>query len=276
MKFDPSANIPDLSGKVILVTGGTAGIRKESIIAFAKHNPERIYFTGHDSEHVAVIITEAKTSATSVLVIFLPCDMTSLKSVEASTKQIISESHQLDILMCNAGVMAVPPALTQDGYEIQFGTNHITHALLIKLLLPTLLHTADVSDSDIRIVTLTGQGFTWHPRGGIIFKDLQTKQSSMLSAAHYGQSKLANLLYAAELARQYPQITSLSVHAGVVWTGLIEKSSGFTKVLMHIVSPFSMMTPAEGAHNQLWAAMGNKTNMVNGAYYEPVWLPRRT
>ncbi|KAJ6603647.1 hypothetical protein B0H10DRAFT_1957794 [Mycena sp. CBHHK59/15] len=198
--------------------------------------------------------------------------MTSLKSVEVSTKQIISESHRLNILMCNAGVMAVPPALTQDGYKIQFGTNHITHALLIKLLLPILLHTADMSGSDVHIVTLTSQGFMWHLRGGIIFKDLRTNQSSMLSATHYGQSKLANLLYAAELARRYPQITSLSVHPGVVQTGLNEKSSGFkfTKVLVHIVSPFSMMTPAEGAHNQLWAAMGNKTQMVNGAYYEPV------
>ncbi|KAJ6598506.1 oxidoreductase [Mycena sp. CBHHK59/15] len=275
MKFDPATDIPDLSGKIILVTGGTAGIGKESVLAFAKHNPARIYFTGRDSQRATATIAEAKTAATSVAVIFLQCDMTSLKAVEAAAKQVISESDRLDILMCNAGIMAVPPALTKDGYEIQFGTNHIAHALLIKLLLPTLLRTADTPNSDVRIVSLTSQGFGGHPRGGIIFKDLRTKQSSMLSAARYGQSKVANLLYAAELARRYPRITSLSVHPGVVRTGLVEKSSGFTKALVYITSPFSMMTPTEGARNQLWAATGDKTKMINGEYYEPVGMPGR-
>ncbi|KAJ6598514.1 dehydrogenase with different specificitie [Mycena sp. CBHHK59/15] len=276
MKFDPATDIPDLSGKIILVTGGTAGIGKESVLAFAKHNPARIYFTGRDSQRATATIAEAKTAATSVAVIFLQCDMTSLKAVEAAAKQVISESDRLDILMCNAGIMAVPPALTKDGYEIQFGTNHIAHALLIKLLLPTLLRTADTPNSDVRIVSLTSQGFGGHPRGGILFKDLRTTQDYFFGSwTRYGQSKLANILFAAELARRHPQITSLSIHPGVIQTGLVKNLSALKKALVYITSPFSMMTPAEGARNQLWAATGDKTKMINGEYYEPVGMPGR-
>jgi NAD(P)-dependent dehydrogenase (short-subunit alcohol dehydrogenase family) len=121
--------------------------------------------------------------------------------------------------------MAIPTGLTKDGYEIQFGTNHLGHALLIKLLLPTLQRTADETKggADPRIVLLASKGMTLHPTGGIVFDELRTTQEN-LAFAHwrlYGQSKLANILYAAELARRLPQITSVSVHPGVMMTGLV-------------------------------------------------------
>ncbi|KAJ7633704.1 oxidoreductase [Mycena rosella] len=276
MKFNSSTDIPDLSRKVIFVTGGTAGIGKESVLAFAKHNPQCVYFSGRDSKRAAEVITEAKTAAPSANLVFLECDLTSLTSVENAARQLTSESDRLDILLCNAGVMNVPPALTKEGFEIHFGVNHLSHALFIKLLLPTLLRTADEPNSDVRIVSLTSQGFIGHPGGGIVFKDLRTTQGSgLMKAMRYGQSKLANILYAAELAKRYPQIKSVSIHPGVVQTNLVASQSGFMKALIHITNPFSIVTPADGARNQLWAATYDKHSVVNGAYYEPVGVPGR-
>ncbi|KAJ7767868.1 oxidoreductase [Mycena maculata] len=268
MKFNPATDIPDLSGKVIFVTGGTAGIGKESVLALAKHNPERIYFSGRDTKRAAEVIAEATSAAN---IIFLECDLTSLSSVQKAAQKIISESDRLDILMLNAGIMDAPLGLTKDGYEIQFGTNHIAHALFVKLLLPTLLRTAEAPGSDVRVVSLTSTGFALHPRGGILFDGLRTPQGGGL--VNYGQSKLANILYAAELARRYPQITALSVHPGVVRTGLVGNLTGLTKALVQVTNMFTMVTPAEGARNQLWAATGKKEKMVNGEFYEPVGAP---
>ncbi|KAF7356816.1 Short-chain dehydrogenase reductase family [Mycena venus] len=270
MKFT-APTIPDLSGKVILVIGGTAGIGKESVFAFAKHNPKCLYFTGRNTSQGAQIVAEIKST---VPVVFLECDFTSLASVEKAAKLVISQSDRLDILMCNAGVMNVLPALTEDGYEVHFGINHIAHALLIKLLLPTLLRTAEAPDSDIRVVSLTSQGFAMHPGGGILFDDLRTSQGSgLIKSLRYGQSKLANILYASELARRYPQITSVSIHPGVVRTDLLHTQSIVVRCLAFLTHPFSMMTPAEGAYNQLWGATADKTKIVNGEYYEPVGVP---
>ncbi|KAF7370816.1 Short-chain dehydrogenase reductase family [Mycena sanguinolenta] len=205
LKYNPATDIPDLTGKVILVTGGTAGIGKEAILVFAKHNPQRLYFSGRNAEQAAQIIAEIKSTSPSVDVVFLECDLTSLPSVEKAAKLVVSQTDRLDILICNAGVMNVPPALTKEGYEVHFGINHVSHALFIKLLLPTLLRTAEVPGSDVRIVSLTSRGFTMHPSGGIVFSDLRTTQGSgLVKTFRYGQSKLANILYASELARRYP------------------------------------------------------------------------
>ncbi|KAJ7257889.1 oxidoreductase [Mycena haematopus] len=274
LKYNPASDIPDLAGKVILLTGGTAGVGKEAILAFAKHNPHRLYFSGRNTVQATQIIAQIKTTSTSVDVVFLECDLTSLASVEKAAKLVISQTDRLDILICNAGVMNVPPALTKEGYEVHFGINHIAHALLIKLLLPTLLRTAEVPDSDVRIVSLTSQGFSMHPSGGIIFKDLRTTQGSgLIKSLRYGQSKLANILYASELARRYPQITSVSIHPGVVRTDLLSTQSGLVRALSWMTHPFSMLTPEEGAYNTLWAATANKSKIVNGEYYEPVGRP---
>ncbi|KAJ7287155.1 oxidoreductase [Mycena rebaudengoi] len=263
--YNPATAIPDLSGKVILVTGGTAGLGKETVLALAAHNPHRVYLSGRDSKNARAVIAEANSSA----IAFLPCDLTSLASVEEASRQIISESDRLDIIICNAGIMGVTPGLTKDGYEMHFGVNHLAHALLIKLLLPTLLRTAELPDSDVRIVSLTSQAYMEHPIGGILFDKLHTTFDTMLlRGTRYGQSKLANLLYAAELARQYPQITSLSVHPGVVSTNMYAQLNRTTRAVAAFV--FGLMAPDEGARSQLWAATANKSTITNGAYYEPV------
>jgi NAD(P)-dependent dehydrogenase (short-subunit alcohol dehydrogenase family) len=253
---------------------GTAGLGKESALALAKHNPAHIYLTGRDSTRGTAVVDEIEQSFPKVKATFIACDLASLASVERGAKQFTSASSRLDILMCNAGVMALPPGLTKDGYEVQFGTNHVGHALLIKLLLPTLLATAERPGSAVRIVLNTSLGFRGAPKGGVRFKDLRTTQACISPLAgtwiRYGQSKLANVLYAAELGRRYPNITSVSIHPGVINTGLVGNLSFLDRVLVHVTNFGNFMTQEEGIQNQLWAATARNGEVVNGAFYEPV------
>lgn len=116
-----------------------------------------------------------------------------------------------DVILTSQGIMAVPWSKTKEGYEIQFGTNHMGHALLTKLLLPTLLKTAEAPNSDVRVINLASEGHMFAP--GIIYD--QDALEPYQTFRRYGQSKLANILHARELQRRYPQITATSLHPGV-------------------------------------------------------------
>ena len=173
--------------------------------------------------------------------------------------------------MNNAGIMAVPPALTADGYEIQFGTNHLGHALLTKLLVPTMLKTAQKPGSDVRIVTLASRGHQRAPDVGIHFERLRSTMEASWSFLRYGQSKVANILHSKELARRYPEITVVSLNPGIVRTGLqdtLSKNSFVAKIISPIVNIIASVGIEEGALNQLWAA--TSPDVKTGEYYEPV------
>ncbi|KAJ0414915.1 hypothetical protein BJY00DRAFT_318316 [Aspergillus carlsbadensis] len=274
--FNPTQDIPDLSGKVILVTGGTAGLGANAVIELAKHSPAHIYITGRNAKSANGVIKQVAEAGSKTPVSFITCDLASLASVKRAADEFRSKESRLDILMCNAGIMAVDPGLTADGYEVQFGTNHLGHALLIQKLLPALQSTATRSeggnsDGDARIILLTSAGYKMHPRAGILFDTLRTTQKGLFGSwVRYGQSKLANLLYARELARRYPDITCVSVHPGVVNTGLVEGLSLARQSFVWATAWHIMVTPAEGIRNQLWAATSDKKGIVSGKFYEPV------
>lgn len=118
-------------------------------------------------------------------VTFLECNLGSFASAQATAKQIISSTQRLDILFCNAGIANAPPSLTEDGYEIHFGVNHLGHALLIKLLLPLLLKTTGIN-SDVRVVLLASDGYRLSDPRSIIFKDLRTTQQNLTLLGMFG------------------------------------------------------------------------------------------
>lgn len=170
--------------------------------------------------------------------------------------------------------MATAPALSADGYEMQFATNHMGHALLIRRLLPLLQRTASTGNS-ARIINLSSIAHNLHPKGGIAFSSLRTKQEDLGTAAgaswaRYGQSKLANMLYADELARRYPDLTSVSVHPGIVETELITKHISAARRLGMRIANFGKKTSTveDGARNQVWAATTDGAK--SGVYYVPV------
>ncbi|CAD6564188.1 MAG: hypothetical protein CYPHOPRED_003210 [Cyphobasidiales sp. Tagirdzhanova-0007] len=163
--------------------------------------------------------------------------------------------------------MAVPPALTKEGYEIHFGTNHLGHALLIRLLLPIIQKTPDG-----RVISITSTAHFYPPSEGIPFETLKTTRSSGLGAPgyNYSISKLANVLYVQELARRNPTITFIAVHPGTVATALIASQTLAMRIIIRLTNPMGYLSPEQGAHSQLWAATTQLKNLTNGAYYEPV------
>ena len=275
--FDATKQIRDLSGKVFLITGGTAGLGYETAVSFAAHNPGHIFFTGRSQPSADKLIKEVNSKYPNVPITFVQCDLASLESVQNAAREILSKTDRLDIVMANAGIMALPPGLTKDGYEIQFGTNHMGHALLVKLLTPLLESTAKKT-GDVRIIWNTSLGHRGHPSGGIQFDKLKTTHADIFFILgqwmRYGQSKLANLLYAREYAKHHPEIVSVSIHPGVSATSLVTSLSFFDRWFVYITTIGQRVTPEQCAWNQQWAATAplgkGEGEVESGVYYEPV------
>ena len=201
---------------------------------------------------------------------FLELDLASLKSVQRASETFLASSDRLDLLINNAGIMAQPEGLTTDGYELQFGTNHMGHALLTKRLLPILQKTSQQSGSDVRVVSLSSAGIRNAPSEGIIFPALTTNMGNYGTFARYGQSKAANILFASELARRYPGITSVSLHPGVIDTQLSDafKGNGWMGCGFGLVVALVGKSLSEGTKNQLWCATAK--DVVSGRFYHPI------
>ena len=169
--------------------------------------------------------------------------------------------------------MAVPPALTTDGYEIQFGTNHMGHALLIKLLLPLLQQTAAKPGADVRIVLLSS--LAYQGVNSLPFAKLKTPQSipylgGFACWVRYFQSKLANVLYAKQLAKRYPEITTVAIHPGVIHTELVTNLGLFQRLFIYAANLGQSLTHEQGVYNALWASTWDKKDIQNGEIYLPV------
>ncbi|OAA81948.1 NAD(P)-binding domain protein [Akanthomyces lecanii RCEF 1005] len=277
--YNPDTEVPDLAGKVILITGGTNGIGKTAVQELAKHNPAHIYFTGRNQQAADALIASLTPGGPRAT--FLPCDMASLDSIRQAASAF--SSPRLDIFIANAGVMATAPGLTQDGFEHQFGVNHVGNAALLLRLLPVLRRTArDVPGADVRFVALTSLGFRAHPPAGIDFATLRTTQEdeagfAMGTWTRYGQSKLANVLLAREVGRRFPELTSVCVHPGVVKTQLVAELGFWEKMLVYVTNPGGLMTPRQGCYNTVWAATGEDVREAvakgDAAFFEPVKKP---
>lgn len=272
LTFNPTNDIPSLSGKVILVTGGTAGLGRETVLSFAAHDPAHIFFTGRSQASADKLIQDIQVKSPKTPVTFVACDLATLASVQKAAKDLLSQTTRLDIAMMNAGVMALPPGQTQDGYEIQFGTNHVGQALLIRLLTPLLESTAAHISSNVRVIWNTSLGYKAHPKGGILFDKVETPQADIAPVIgewmRYGQSKLANLLYARAYATHHPSIISVSIHPGVSATGLVNSLSFMQRMLVYVTNLGTMVSAEQCAWNQQWAATA--LGVESGKYYEPV------
>lgn len=258
-------------------TTGNAGLGKQTIAYLAAHNPARIYLAARSESKARDAIASIKSSVPNACNIeYLSLDLTSFASIAEAASTFKSRESRLDILINNAGIMATPYSTTKEGYEIQFGTNHMGHALLTKLLLPTMLETAKLPGADVRIISLSSAGHAMHVSQGIIFDQAALEKQN--TVFRYGSSKLANLIYAKSLAEHYPQITSVSLHPGVIITDLFNtlRTNFFLKVglwvfmFIGLVLPDHFRGPEGGALNTTWCATVPKEKLENGAYYIPV------
>jgi retinol dehydrogenase-12 len=252
---------------------GNTGLGKEAALQLAKHNPTRILLGSRSEGKARTAIAEIVETVPGAHLTPIQMDLASLASIQKAAKKVLATTTRLDILMNNAGIMAVPPATTVDDYEIQFGTNYMGHALLTKLLLPLLLKTAEQpqAGSDVRIVTLTSHSHTRAPDSGIEFSRLRSADPECSPLTKYGVSKLANILHIKQLAKRYPTIKSVAIHPGMVDTNLsttMRQSFKLARIIIPVVSYFSAVGIEQGVLNQLWGATSAEAE--SGQYYEPV------
>lgn len=250
---------------------GNAGLGKETIRQVLKHNPEQVFLAARSEEKAQKAISELQSTAPDAKITWIPLDLSSTKSVQDAAEKFKSQADRLDVLVLNAGVMSLPPGETDLGHEIQLGTNHTGHFLLTRLLLPTLLRTAEDPAADVRVVSLSSIGHNLAPDFETILD--QQRLKSCNTHARYGASKAANILFASELARRHPSITAVSLHPGIIVTDLYGPVGQTNPIVRAGIKGLGLVTTAveQGAWNQLWAGFGAKKDaLVNGAYYMPV------
>ncbi|KAL3419709.1 short-chain dehydrogenase/reductase [Phlyctema vagabunda] len=275
--FTPKTDIPDLSGKVILVTGGNNGIGYQTTLLLSSHKPKQIFLCARSEEKFRAAQKEIEKTVPDPPITYLELDLTSFESIRAAARNFLTQSDRLDLLYLNAGVMGLEPSITKDGYEVQFGTNHMGHALLTKLFMPILLKTAAEPNSDVRVIAVSSTLHASSVDGGIDFEGLKTPMESASAYKKYGQSKLANILFANGLHRHFGDkgITAVSLHPGLVSTNILGSYSGHNRLVgmaNRFVAPLVAKSPENGAKNQLWAAFAKKgaQGVQSGEYYEPI------
>jgi NAD(P)-dependent dehydrogenase (short-subunit alcohol dehydrogenase family) len=200
-----TADIPDQKGRVAVVTGANTGLGYETAAALAEHGAHVVLAVRNlDKGKDAVARITAKSSQADVALLDL--DLSSLESVRAAAERLRADYDRIDLLINNAGVMWTPKSTTADGFELQFGTNHLGHFAFTGLLLDRLLPVAGS-----RIVTVSSVGH--RIRADIHFDDLQWERGYSRVGA-YGQAKLANLLFTYELQRRLaPRGTTIAAAA---------------------------------------------------------------
>ena len=250
-KWTASA-IPPQKGKTALVTGANSGIGYQAALELARHGAHVLLGcrdAGKGQAALAQLQREAPGASAEVVLL----DVASLASVRAVAERLVTSGAPLDLLINNAGVMALPTReLTVDGFERQFGTNHLGHFALTGLLVPALLRA-----SAPRVVTVSSLAH----RGGKIETDNLQSERKYVPWDAYNTSKLANLLFAKELDRraraQGSRLVSIPVHPGVSQTNIVSNGPGAsdlkTRVLFTYLK-FLTQDDAMGALPTLYAA----------------------
>ncbi len=207
-------DMPDLSGKTIVVTGGNSGIGYEAALEFARKHAD-VILACRDLGKARTAAAQIAKSSSGAKVSVMELDLSNLASVRGFSDAFHLQHPALHVLCNNAGVMAIPYRQTADGFEMQFGTNHLGHFALTGLLLDRLLAT-----DGARVVNVASGA---HRMGSIRFDDLQWKNGYRKWRA-YGQSKLANLLFTLELQRKLDaagkKLLCVACHPGYAATNL--------------------------------------------------------
>ncbi|XP_058202036.1 short-chain dehydrogenase TIC 32, chloroplastic-like [Rhododendron vialii] len=260
----------DGTGLTAIVTGASSGIGTETTRVLALrgvHVVMAVRNTDTGRKVKEAILKENPNVRLDVMEL----DLGSMASVRKFGSEYKSLGLPLNLLINNAGVMAPPFMLTQDNIELQFGTNHIGHFLLTNLLLETMKSTARESRKEGRIVIVSSEG---HRRfgfpEGVRFDNINDK-SSFRTMYAYGQSKLANILHANELAKRFKEegveITANSVHPGVIATNLLRRHHSIVNGLLKTVAKCFLKSIPQGAATTCYVALHPQVKGVSGEYF---------
>lgn len=250
-------NIPDLEGKVVIVTGATSGLGEEAAKIFSGKRAT-VIMAVRNTQKGESVAQKIRTEFPFAKIEVLNLDLDSLKSVQTFAAQILANYERLDILINNAGVMACPFSKTADGFEIQMGVNHLGHFALTGHLMPLLKKT-----KGSRIVATSSIA---HRQGNIDFDDINWEKRKYVTGKAYGDSKIANLYFAYELARKMKGVTDAPLitiaHPGWTSTDLQRHS-----LMFRILNPIFSQNVANGVLPTLRAAVDN--NAKSGDYFGP-------
>jgi WW domain-containing oxidoreductase len=251
-----------LAGKTFLVTGCNSGLGQEACRVLVLRGA-RVIGTARS-------VDKAKTALAPFggTTIPLACELSDPTSVRACVASVQREGLRLDGLIANAGIMALPKLEQAFGYELQFFTNHIGHFMLVTGLLEQL---ADAG----RVVMLSSSAHTMAPKVGIEFDNLSGSKHYG-AWANYGQSKLANLLFAKELARRFvgTKQTANAVHPGVIRTKLGRHMNPVATAAFGLVGRLVLKTVPQGAATEVYVATHPSLADVSGAYFADVNVAR--
>jgi len=250
----------DIRGKTVLVTGATSGIGLEASVARARRGA-RVVMIGRDPARTAAAATDAAARAASSEVSHLVCDFSSQAAIRALAEAVRARVDRLDVLVNNAGGVHKSRRLTADGIEATFAVNHLGYFLLTNLLLDLLVKSAPA-----RIVTVASVA---HRRGTLDFEDLGFERGYSLLRA-YSRSKLANVLFTAELARRLAGtgVTSNSLHPGSVDTNIWSGAPLWAKPLIQILFRPFFIEAERGAARVVQLATSPELEGVTGKYFE--------
>ncbi len=260
----------DLAGRTTFVTGGYSGLGKETARALAAHGAH-VILCGRDATKLAATGDEI-AAGTGAKVDTLTCDLGSMESIRAAAKEANQRFDKIDLLINNAGVMACPQGRTEDGFETQFGTNHLGHFLLTNLLMPLV-----GKGESPRIINLSSRG---HHIDRVHFDDPNFENRPYDKWLAYGQSKTANVLFAVGLEKRLGDkgIHAYALHPGGIHTNLgrhmspedmadlIERIRKNAEASGQAPQPFK--TIPQGAATTCWVATAEELEGAGGLYCE--------
>jgi NAD(P)-dependent dehydrogenase (short-subunit alcohol dehydrogenase family) len=265
-----TADIPDQHGRTAVVTGANGGLGLETARQLAARGAH-VVMAVRNQEKAASAVDEIRATVPDAALELVPLDLASQASVRAAAEQILSAHESIDLLVNNAGVMGIPETKTVDGFEMQFGVDHLGHWALTGLLLPALLRTPGA-----RIVTVTS---TAHHMGRAVNPANPHLHGRYRPWRAYGQAKLANFHFGLGLARELAKAgsgtASLIAHPGLSNTDLQSVSvqltgGGTSQRFFHFLARRTGMPAADGALSQLRAATDPAAK--SGEFYGPLYV----
>ena len=265
-----ATDIPDQSGRTAVVTGANGGLGLETARELARKGAH-VVMAVRNQQKAEEAASDIRASVPDASVELVALDLGSQASVREAAEQILREHERVGLLVNNAGVMGIPERKTVDGYEVQFGVDHLGHWTLTALLMPALLRSPDA-----RIVTVTS---TAHHMGRPVDPENPHLSGRYRPWRAYGQAKLANFHFGLGLQRELAQAgasaASLIAHPGLSNTDLQavsvrETGGGASQRFFHMLAGRTGMSPAQGALSQLRA--GTDPEAKGGEFYGPLFV----
>lgn len=250
-----------MQGKTVLITGGNDGIGKWTAIGLAKMGAEVVIACRNRSKAEKAVVEIRNKSGNPNIKAF-PCDLSSFESVRQLANQFQSVYDQLDVLINNAGLFTSQLEYSREGFELQFGVNHLGHFLLTQLLLPQLQNATKA-----RLVNVASHG---HYYGAIDFDNLRGEKGAAQynGWSAYAQSKLANVLFTREFARRFPTITANVLHPGAIRTNIGVKHANWYTSLFWNALKILMRSQSQGAQTSIYLASSPEVANLTGLYFD--------